>query len=294
MKPTKSRTIFFAIAITYNLLLGLYLNDFLVLSQTLAAFYLLSVFPTFFLLIESRPRAMRAIVYIVLALDIFMNVIYYIHCRRLLPVMTMVFLVVELMYFIAFANPPHKDSLLTKISVLAVTGLILVTMIFAYNMVRKPEAPFLTNGGATLWDTQTEELADEICADCDTNAEKVQAIYNWMIANLEYDYGYQPLLQYFNVRRTLSTRKGVCYDFANLFAAFCRSQNIPCYVVDGTPYDRSTEDHTWNRVYYDGCWWDLDVTNDITSTANGKSLYGFRELTSAYASDKDYYITKIH
>jgi len=48
------------------------------------------------------------------------------------------------------------------------------------------------------------------------------------------------------------------------------------------------------RVYYDDCWWDLDVTNDITSTANGKSLYGFRELTSAYASDKDYYITKIY
>jgi hypothetical protein len=68
----------------------------------------------------------------------------------------------------------------------------------------------------------------------------------------------------------------------------------PGYVVDGTPYNRATEDHTWNRVYYDGCWWDLDVTNDITSTANGKSLYGFRELTSAHTSDKDYYITKIY
>ena len=40
MKTTKSRIIFFAIAITYNLLLGLYLKDFLVLSQTLTAFYL--------------------------------------------------------------------------------------------------------------------------------------------------------------------------------------------------------------------------------------------------------------
>ena len=72
MKTTKSRIIFFAIAITYNLLLGLYLKDFLVLSQTLTAFYLLSVFPTFFLLIEARSRVMKAIVYIVLALDILM------------------------------------------------------------------------------------------------------------------------------------------------------------------------------------------------------------------------------
>ena len=294
MKTTKSSIIFFAIAIAYNLLLGLYLKDFLVLSQTLTAFYLLSVLPTFFLLAELHSKAMRTIVYIVLLLDILVNLIYFICCRRLLPVMTMLLLVTELMYYITGAVRTSNDNLLTKICILTVTALILVTIIFAYNFVRKPEAPYLTNGGATLWDTQMEELADEICAGCDTDSEKVQAIYNWMIVNFEYDYDYQPLLQYFNVRRTLSTHKGVCYDFANLFAALCRSQNIPCYVVDGTPYNRATEDHTWNRVYYDGCWWDLDVTNDITSTANGKILYGFRELTSAYASDKDYYITKIY
>ena len=294
MKTTKSRIIFFAVAFTYNLLLGLYLKDFLVLSQTLTAFYLLSVLPTLFLLIEAHSKATKAIVYIVLVLDILMNLIYFACCRRLLPVMTMLLLVTELMFFITSANRPRKDKLLTKTYVWAATALILVTIITAYNFVRKPEAPYLANGGATLWDTQTKELADEICADCDTDAEKVQAIYSWMIANLEYDYDYQTLLQYFDVRRTLRTRKGVCYDFANLFAALCRSQNIPCYVVDGTPYNRATEDHTWNRVYYDGCWWDMDVTNDITSTTNGKSLYGFRVLTSAHTSDKDYYITKIY
>ena len=89
MKTTKSRIIFFAIALTYNLLLGLYLKDFLVLSQTLTAFYLLlSVLPAFFLLTEPRSRAMTAIVYIVLTLDILVNLIYFICCRRLLPVIT--------------------------------------------------------------------------------------------------------------------------------------------------------------------------------------------------------------
>ena len=90
MKITKSRTIFFAIALTYNLLLGLYLKDFLVLSQTLTVFYLLS-----FLLTEVRSKAMRAIVYIVLVLDILVNFIYFVCCRRLLPVMTMLLLVIE-------------------------------------------------------------------------------------------------------------------------------------------------------------------------------------------------------
>lgn len=90
MKITKSRIIFFAIALTYNLLLGLYLKDFLVLSQTLTVFYLLS-----FLLTEVRSKAMRVIVYIVLVLDILVNFIYFVCCRRLLPVMTMLLLVIE-------------------------------------------------------------------------------------------------------------------------------------------------------------------------------------------------------
>ena len=293
MKTTKSRIIFFAIALTCNLLLGLYLKDFLVLSQSLTAFYLLSVLPTFFLLIETRSKAMRAIVYIVLVLDILVNLIYFICCRRLLPVMTMLLLVTELMYFITFANQSRKDKLLTKVCVLAVTALLLVTMISAYNFVCKPEAPYLSNGGATLWDTQTEQLADEICAGCDTDAGKVQAIYSWIIRNCEYDYDYYAFIQYFNVRKTLRTHKGVCYDFSNLFAALCRSQNIPCYVVDGVSYKTAAQ-HTWNRIYYNDSWWDVDVTNDITAKQNNERLYGFRKLESSYSPDNYYWITKIY
>ncbi len=37
---TRSRIIFFAIVLTYNLLLGLYLKDFLVISPMLLTFYL--------------------------------------------------------------------------------------------------------------------------------------------------------------------------------------------------------------------------------------------------------------
>ena len=127
MKTTKSRIIFFAIAITYNLLLGLYLKDFLVLSQTLTAFYLLSVLPTFFLLIETQSRAMRTTVYVVLVLDIIMNLLYFGYCRRLLTVMTILLLITELMYFITSTNQLREDKLLTKICVSAITGLILVT-----------------------------------------------------------------------------------------------------------------------------------------------------------------------
>ena len=294
MKTTKSRIIIFAIALTYNLLLVFCLKDFLVLSQTLTVFCLLSVLPTFFLLLEARSKAIRAIVYIVLALDILMNLIYFVCYRRLLPVMTMLLLVIELMYCITGTVRTSKDSLLTKICILVIAGIILVTIFTAYNFVCRLESPYLTNGGATLWDTQTGELADEICVGCETDEEKVQAIYQWIIHNFEYDYNYHAFIQYFDIRQTLRTHKGVCYDFSNLFAALCRSQNIPCYVVDGTPYDHSLASHTWNRVYYNNSWWDVDVTNDTTSTANDKKLYGFHKLENSHAPDREYRITKVY
>ena len=59
-------------------------------------------------------------------------------------------------------------------------------------------------------------------------------------------------------------------------------------------YEDSTVRHTWNRVYYDGIWWNMDVTHDISSTAAGKSLYGFRKLDGASAPDEDFFITKIY
>ena len=126
--------------------------------------------------------------------------------------MTMVTTIAELMYLGIVDDSSGKDTLLTKIYVLAVSIFIIAALILTYNFVCKPESPYLLNGGATLWDTQTEELADEICADSESDAEKVQAIYNWIIANFEYDYNYKVLLQYFNIRRTLRTHKGICFS----------------------------------------------------------------------------------
>lgn len=291
---TRAGIIFFAITLTYNLLLGIYLRDFLVLSPMFTTFYLLSVLPTLFFVVRIRSNAMRAIVYIALIFVLGMSAVSFVCCRRFLAIMTMLEMVVMLMYLALSYGSSGKDKLLTKIYVLAVATLIVTTLFASYNFVFKPEAPYLNNGGATLWDTQTEELADEICAGCETDKEKAQAFHNWIVVNFEYDYDCNPFIQYFDVRKTLCSKKGLCFDFAHLFAAFCRSQNIPCYVIDGTSYEDYTDRHTWNRVYYDGIWWDVDITSDILRTKNNQNLYSFCALESVSASDKYYYITKIY
>ena len=78
----KARLDFFIIAFTYNSLLGLYLKDFLVLSQTLTVFYLLSVLPCLFLAVEIKTKATRTTVYISLIPIACMNIAYAISCRR--------------------------------------------------------------------------------------------------------------------------------------------------------------------------------------------------------------------
>ena len=237
---------------------------------------------------------MRAIVLIVLFFVMVISIVSSLSCRRLLPMLTFVVTAIEMMYFGIVENSSGKDKLLTKICVWVLTVFTAVLLFFSYNFVYKPETPYLSNGRDTLWDTQTEELADEICAGCETDEEKVLAFYNWIIANFEYDYDCYPLFQYFDVRKTLQTKQGICFDFSHLFTAFCRSQNIPCYAVDGISRKNSVNRHTWNRVYYDGTWWNVDITNDITSTANGKKLYGFHGLEGAFVPDEDFFITKIY
>ena len=293
-KTNTSRFIFFNIAITYNLILGFYLRDFLVLCTTLQVLYLLSVLPSLFLIVNIKSKTMKAMVFISLMLIACINFAYAIYCRRIFPFLTIISLCMVLIYFIAFANNKSKDNLLTKIFVLVVFFVILSLLLSAYIFVYKQDDVSLTNGRATLWDTDTVKLADEICADCDTDEEKVKAIYEWMIHNFEYDYECEPFIQYFNVRKTLSKRKGICYDFSHLFAALCQSQNIPCYVVDGDKRDNAQYHHTWNRVYFNDSWWDMDVTFDIVQTKNQGALYGFRIIDGPYVTIKEFFVMKIY
>ena len=106
----KSRIIFFAIALTYNLILGFYPRDFLVLSPTLQVFYLLSALPTLFLVVEIKLKAMRTGVYILLMLIACMNFAYAVYCRRVFSLLAIISLGIVFMYFIAFANNTGRIS----------------------------------------------------------------------------------------------------------------------------------------------------------------------------------------
>lgn len=168
---------------------------------------------------------------------------------------------------------------------------VLFLMFILLNKNDMEQAMLISND----WSIEYQSFTDEICKDSSSDKEKVLAIYDWVITNISYDYDADPMYQSIEINRTVTTRKGICFDFANLFTMMCRSQGIPCYSVDGYKKDDENSLHTWNRVYYDENWWNCDVTFDSIRLKANKSLYGFLRLgNSVRAPDENYVVTRIY
>lgn len=151
------------------------------------------------------------------------------------------------------------------------------------------------NGPSAIWKDDFEVLVEEICSGKESDRQKVTAIYDWIVENIRYDYDAQTVYQYFDINSTLQTKKGVCFDYASLFAAMCRSQKIPCHIIDGYGREDSSLKHTWNRVFYDGFWWNLDVTYDAVHHQSSGKVYGFHNIGTDYTvEDPDCVITRIY
>ncbi|HEY8421931.1 MAG TPA: transglutaminase-like domain-containing protein [Thermoclostridium sp.] len=131
---------------------------------------------------------------------------------------------------------------------------------------------------------KAEELTDGLS----NNFDKVKAVYRFIVSNMEYDYNFgskmdKPYVP--DIEKTYTTRKGVCYDFASLFAAMLRTQGIPVKLVKG--YSNNIEGyHAWNEVLIDGTWVTIDTTYDLT-------MKGYKELSmiknkSEYMPEKYY------
>ena len=113
----------------------------------------------------------------------------------------------------------------------------------------------------------TVAKAAELTAAAQNELEKVAAIYDYVVANITYDYelastvtsGYLPVLD-----RVLEKKSGICFDYAALMTGMLRSQGVPCKLVvgyAGTVYHAWisvwTAEHGWvdNVVYFNGSAW---------------------------------------
>ena len=100
-----------------------------------------------------------------------------------------------------------------------------------------------------------------------TTYQKVQAIYNWITANVKYDYSHLSdptyLLQYTAYAAAVQ-KKAVCQGYANLFYRLANDAGIDCRIITGKAYNSDgAADHAWNIVRMeDGKYYCLDATWD--------------------------------
>lgn len=104
-------------------------------------------------------------------------------------------------------------------------------------------------------DSKAVAKASEVVAPAADDLEAVELVYHYVVENVTYDQqkaetvtsGYLPV-----VDETLSTGKGICFDYAALTAAMLRSQRIPAKLEIG--YAGKIY-HAWISVYTEETGW---------------------------------------
>jgi hypothetical protein len=105
-------------------------------------------------------------------------------------------------------------------------------------------------------DTLAIQKSFELTQGLKSQLERVHAIYKYIVTTIDYDYEKAkraqdefliPVLD-----ETLSTKKGICFDYAALMAGMLRVQHIPTRVVTGYV---DVGYHAWVETYIDGIGW---------------------------------------
>ena len=145
-------------------------------------------------------------------------------------------------------------------------------------------------------DSKAVSKGSDLAKDTYSDLDVVQNIYNYVIKNISYDtekaqnvsYGYVP-----DIDDTLSSKKGICFDYAALMASMLRSQNIPTKLEVGYSGDAY---HAWISTYIDDKGWVDDIIQfnwntwqimDPTLAATNDSA-----AVKKYIGDGSHYVVK--
>jgi hypothetical protein len=129
-----------------------------------------------------------------------------------------------------------------------------------------------------------QALAKALTIDLNSDKEKFDAIFAWVVTNIEYDY------RTFNSGRGISSqklkkilrkRRGVCTDYARLMDSLCYYSGLTSTSINGyiknITFDVNDslyfDNHTWNAVKLDQFWYLYDAT-----WSSGSNVYDLTRL----------------
>ena len=172
-------------------------------------------------------------------------------------------------------------------------AMLAVLLVMSMFTVVNAYAPYLiatTDVQFTSGDDVCKKAA-ELCKDAKTDMDKVTAIYNYIAGHYTYDTKLANDITSGKVSKyipdtaaTLNSNKGICYDLASLFAAMCRSQNIPYTLTKG--YAGSSY-HAWNKVNVSGNWYQIDMTYAVTKRVINETTFAGCVSPLTYSQQSD-------
>ena len=145
-------------------------------------------------------------------------------------------------------------------------------------------------------DSKAVSKGSVLAKDTYSDLDVVQNIYNYVIKNISYDtekaqnvsYGYVP-----DIDDTLSSKKGICFDYAALMTSMLRSQNIPTNLEVGFSGDAL---HAWICTYIDDKGWVDDIIqfNGNTWQIMDPTLAATNDSAAVkkYVGDGSHYVVK--
>ncbi len=136
-----------------------------------------------------------------------------------------------------------------------------------------------------------ENIINSILSTSMNEAQRVRAIHDWLVKNVNYDYdtannisgatgGEAP----FTAEGSLINKKAVCEGYSEGFLLLCWTAGIEARLIEGTGNGGA---HEWNVVKVGGKWYQMDVTfddplvNGVVDYVGGNLSYDYFLITTA-------------
>ncbi|MFY8111097.1 MAG: transglutaminase domain-containing protein, partial [Flavobacterium sp.] len=122
-----------------------------------------------------------------------------------------------------------------------------------------------------------KSIADYIATNFKSENEKLRAVFFWVASNISYDVANMENIEFSDtseqkIDKTLTSRKGVCIHYAELFNAIVSQLGFESEIIKG--YTKqfgkvAALSHAWCVVKSEGKWWLFDPTWGAGSVNNG-------------------------
>lgn len=141
---------------------------------------------------------------------------------------------------------------------------------------------------------QVKALSDEICAGCETDAERLYAICDWVSRNIYYDYdarNNQVTAEVVCLKNVLETKRTTCAGYSTFTSALCGAQGIVCVDLRGGSSSEGWKrsqlpdapiNHEWNGAVIDEKWVFCDTTWASQNTYENGAFFQNEPLTPFY------------